>query len=74
MKLTFKLGTKNQRTVEVNPSDPLYVLLDKLKITDKRTKFIFKGITYGMSSIETFQEIGLTYDTKITVSNQAISG
>lgn len=74
MKLTCKLGTHNIRVVEVKPSDPLYVLLNKLKLTDKGTKFIFKGITHSMSSIETFQEIGLTYDTRITVNNQGISG
>ena len=74
MKLTCKLGTNNIRVVEVKPSDPLYVLLNKLKITDKSTKFIFKGITHSMSSIATFQEIGLTFDTRITVNNQGISG
>lgn len=74
MKLTCKLGTNNIRVVEVNPSDPLHILLKKLKISDKGTKFIFNGITRSMSSIETFEEIGLTYDTRITVNNQGISG
>lgn len=74
MKLTCKMGTKNIKVVEVQPSDPLYVLLQKLKITDKKTKFIYKGITYSMGSIETFSEIGLTTDERINVSNQAIAG
>ena len=68
------MGTKNIKVVEVQPSDPLYVLLQKLKITDKKTKFIYKGITYSMGSIETFSEIGLTTDERINVSNQAIAG
>lgn len=74
MKLTCKLGTKNIKVVEVQPSDPLYILLKKLNITDKSTKFIFNGQTRSMSSIETFEEIGLTYDTRINVNNQGISG
>ena len=74
MKLTFKLGTKNTRVVEVQPSDNLFILLGKLKISDKNTKFIFNGITYSMASIQTFQEIGLTFDTGIAINNQAISG
>ena len=74
MKITCKLGPNNTKVVEVSPDDHLYVLLNKLNITDKTTKFIFKGMAYGMGSIETFREIGLTYDARIFVNNQAISG
>ena len=74
MKITCKLGPNNIRIVEVSPDDHLYVLLNKLNITDKKTKFIFEGMAYNMASIQTFQEIGLTYDTRIFVSNQAIAG
>ena len=41
MKITFKLSKGNIKVVEVSPSDPLYILLDKLNITDKATKFVF---------------------------------
>ena len=74
MKLTCKMGTSNIRVVDVNPSDQLYVLLNKLNISDKNTKFVFNGTTYSMGSILTFQEIGLTFDARIAVNNQAIAG
>ena len=74
MKITFKLSKGNIKVVEVSLNDPLYILLDKLNITDKATKFVFEGVTYCIASIQTFQEIGLTYDTRIFVSNQAIAG
>lgn len=74
MKLTFKTGTKTKKVVIVEPSDPLYVLLKKLGISDKNTKFIYNGVTYSMSSIQTFEEIGLTSDALIAMNNQAIAG
>ena len=74
MRLTCKLGTRNVKVVEVQITDALYTLLGKLNITDKATKFIFKGIAYGMGSIQTFEEIGLINDARITVNNQAIAG
>jgi len=74
MRLTCKLGTKNIRVIEVQITDALYILLGKLNITAKSTKFIFKGMAYSMGSIQTFQEIGLTNDARITVNNQAIAG
>lgn len=74
MRLTCKLGTKNIKVVEVQPNEALYILLNKLNISDKNTKFIFNGIAYQMASIQTFAEIGLTCDTRIAVNNQAIAG
>ena len=73
VKIVCKLGSRN-KVVEVKISDPIYILLDKLKITDKKTKFIFGGNTYSIASLFTFQEIGLTTDTRIAFCNQAISG
>lgn len=73
MKITIKFGTQI-KVVEVSPDDPLYILLNKLNITDKETKFFYKGNTYCMNSIQTFQEIGLTHDAKIITINLAISG
>ena len=74
MRLTCKLGTKNIKVVEVQPNEEIHVLLNKLNISDKRTKFIFNGITYSMASILTFAEIGLTCDARIALNNQAIAG
>ena len=74
MKLNCKLGLDNIKVVDVKPDDPLYVLLKKLNIEDKRTKFIFHGIPHSMASIETFQEIGLTYDTCIYIMYPSIAG
>ena len=50
------------------------ILLNKLNITDKTTEFSYKGKTYCMNSIQTFQEIGLTHDARIFTINQALSG
>ena len=73
VKLTCKSGT-NTRVVEVKPYEQINVLLEKLNITDKRTKFIFNGQTYMMASLETFEEIGLTFDTRIIINSYHISG
>ena len=74
VKITCKMGIKNLKIVEVQISDPIYVLLDKLNITDKTTKFIFSGKAYNIASILTFQEIGLTTDTIININNEDIAG
>lgn len=74
MRLTCKMGSRNVKVVEVQPNDALFTLLCKLNISDKNTKFLFNGMTYSMSSIQTFQEIGLTSDARITINNQAIAG
>ncbi len=67
MRITCKMGTKNIKVVEVQPNDYLYILLKKLNISDKNTKFIFNGLTYCMGSLQTFSEIGLTSDARIAV-------
>ena len=59
VKLTCKLGLRNTKVVEVQPDDQIYVLLEKLNITDRKTKFVFNGQPYSMASIQTFEEIGL---------------
>ena len=43
VKLTCKLRTGNIRVVEVKSYEQINVLLEKFNITDKRTKFMFKG-------------------------------
>ena len=74
MKITFEFAGGNVEVVEVSPYDPLYILLNKLNITDETTKFCFQGKTYDMNSFQTFQEIGLTHDVRAFVINQAICG
>ena len=74
MRLTCKMGSRNVKVVEVQANDALFTLLSRLNISDKNTKFIFNGITYSMGSIQTFKEIGLMNDERITINNQAIAG
>ena len=72
--ITCKLSTSCTKRVSVNISDPIYILLDKLNISDKNTKFVFEGKTYSLASILTFEEIGLIKDSLIFIQNQAIGG
>ena len=74
MKLTCKLGDFGIQIVEVKKTDCLSVLMNLLNLTDKNSKFTFKGRTYGIYSNQTFQEIGLTSNANIFIINQAISG
>ena len=74
IKLAVKLGTNNIKNVIVYPEEPLYVLLDMLNIKDKNIKFAFKGVLYAVATIFTFEEIGITEDTRISFLYQAISG
>ena len=72
--ITCKLSTSCTKRVSVNISDPIYILLDKLNISDKNTKFVFEGKIYSLASILTFEEIGLIKDSLIFINNQAIAG
>ena len=47
--------------------------MKKLNITDKITKFIYKGVQYTIGSIQTFREINLTANAKIFMHNRAIA-
>ena len=73
VKLECKMGTRNNKIVLVDASFPLYILLDKMKISDKNTKFIFDCSTYCINSLLTFEEIGLIKDCIIYINNQGIS-
>lgn len=73
MKLTIRLSSTNVKVVNVKPNDPLYILLNLLNITDKKTVFICNGIAHCMGSIETFEEINLPDEAKIFVSNQGLA-
>jgi hypothetical protein len=74
MIIKCKVGSSKAKNVDVNPSDHLKVLLTKLKIADKKTKFIYNGETYSMFSEFTFSEIGMNGDCEIFVNNQGLSG
>ena len=74
MRIRCRLGTKNNKIIEVSPDDPLYILLEKLNISDKTTKFIFRGETYGIATNFTFREIGINTDCDIFFGNPGISG
>ena len=75
MHLICKLGDYGQEVVEFEPTEHLSVLLDRLKLRDKNTKFVYNGRTYSIYSNLTFQEIGVIKDnTAIFINNQAISG
>lgn len=58
----------------VSPDDKIYVLIEKLHLTDEDTKFIYKVKTYEVSSIKTFRKIGITTNTVLFAINQAVAG
>ena len=74
VRLFVKYDTNKNKILEVQPYDQICILLKKLNISDIKTKFVYKGVTYCMASIITFQEIGLVNDSYIFVNNQEISG
>jgi hypothetical protein len=74
MRIICKLGTSNTKQVEVQPYEQLNVLLSKLNIADKKTKFMYKGQTYGIFTNLTFSEIDMVDGARIFVNNQGISG
>ena len=74
VRLTCKQSTTDIQIIDVQVTDPLSILKEKLDISDDRTKFIFNGVTYMVSCNLTFKDIGLTSDTIIYLNNPAISG
>ena len=74
MKITCILGSTNSKQVEVQPYEELNVLMSKLNLTDKKTKFTYKGQTYAIYTNLTFQDIEMVDGAKIFLINQAISG
>ena len=58
-----KLGT-NVKMVEVYTDDSIFVLKQKLNL-DKERKLVFKGISYSINSVFTFEEIGIEKDNII---------
>ena len=60
------------KVVEVQPDEPVNTLFPKLYITDKETKFAFKGMVYDIRSYETFAEIGMEDNAKIIVIKEKV--
>jgi hypothetical protein len=74
VKITCKYGPGNPKIVEVDISQPVSVLAEKLNITDKKTKFLYNGQTFSIYGAYTFEDIGLKHDNRIFINNQSISG
>jgi hypothetical protein len=72
--LKVKTGSFDYKIIEVFIDDPLFVLLKKLNISNKNTNFILNGTLYSLSSIQTFDEIGIRKDTEIAIDNCASPG
>ena len=70
--LTFFLGNII-KIIEIVDNEPLSILKQKLDIKDNYIKFIFKGITYSISSNSKFKDIGIKENTKLTFIFSAIA-
>ena len=71
--LTFFLGNII-KIIEIVDNEPLSILKQKLDIKDNYIKFIFRGITYSISSNSKFKDIGITENTKLFFIFPAIAG
>ena len=71
--LTFFLGNII-KIIEIVDNEPLSILKQKLDIKDNYIKFIFKGITYSISSNSKFKHIGVADNTKQIFIFSAIAG
>ena len=68
------LGEYGTKVVEVFTDNPLSILLEKVNHIGKKTKLIFKGMTFMVNSKSTFKEIGMDKDSTVFFFEQAISG
>lgn len=71
--ITCRIGN-SQKRVEVNISDPLCILLKKLNLKNKSSKFLFNGQAFSLSSTNTFMEIGLDCDCVIIIGTDFNAG
>ena len=69
IELEVKFINKETKKVVIFPHEPLYRLLDLLNIKDKSISFSFNDNVYPISSIQTFEEIGLIKDSQILNNN-----
>ena len=62
------------KNIEIVDNEPLSILKQKLDIKDNNIKFIFKGMSYCISSNSKFKDIGITKNTKLSFICSAIAG
>jgi len=62
------------KNIEIVDNEPLSILKQKLDIKDNNIKFIFKGMSYSISSNSKFKDIGITENTKLIFIFSAIAG
>lgn len=67
MKLICKLGSSITENVNVSQNDFLSVLIKKLNLKDKMAKLIYNDESYTIASILTFEDIGITFETTVTI-------
>jgi hypothetical protein len=62
------------KIIEIVDNDPLSILKQKLDIKDNYIKFIFKGMSYSISSNSKFKDIGITENTILIFICSVIAG
>ena len=62
------------KNIEIVDNEPLSILKQKLDIKDNNIKFIFKGMSYSISSNSKFKDIGIAENTKLIFICSAIAG
>ena len=68
MKLICYLGGNSfRKELNISPKDTISILINKLDLPDKKSFFIYNDEHYCVSSILTFEEIGITFDSAITI-------
>ena len=62
------------KNIEIVDNEPLSILKQKLDIKDNYIKFIFKGMSYSISSNSKFKDIGITENTILIFICSVIAG
>ena len=70
IKLILRFAYNKERVAFVYPNDPLYILSEILDIKD--FKFTYNCKTYSIFSIQTFEKIGITKDSRLILFDYAI--
>lgn len=74
MRINCKYGKNKKKEIVVEPTNELNIILKKIKEVNKKSKFVFKGFTYSLASIFTFEEIGITDNTEIDIVTPSRAG
>ena len=72
--LTVVRSAREKKNVIVYPEEPLWILLELLNIKDKTLKFIYEQSTYEIATTLTFEEIGITNNSRISIISHGYSG